>query len=206
MVAKKAKRLCEHWARTVVIGIALLLAITSDNARGQRRPPLPAAPRAKPTPATVTPTASVSGVVFDSVAMQPLSGAVVQVVSMDDRSHIRTATSNDAGEFLVDSLPLGAYVLGFLHDRLDVLGIESALHRIDMQTSDNVEVRLVIPSAATIITHRCGNAPLGQAPSMYIGVVRPTRTLTLIAHRWSLGCHRVARALDDRRNRWREWL
>ncbi len=179
MIAEKAKQWCEHWARTVVIGIALLLAITSDSARGQRRPTLPTAPRAKPAPATVMLTARVSGVVFDSVAMQPLSGAVVQVVSMDDRSHIRTATSNAAGEFLVDSLPLGAYVLGFLHDRLDVLGIESALLRMDIQASDDVEVRLVIPSAATIITHRCGNAPSGQAPSMFIGVVRPTRTLAL---------------------------
>ena len=185
LVAKKAERLCEHWAHTVVVGVALLLAFTSTNARGQRRPTRPAAPTATPTttptPAPVKPTARVSGVVFDSVAMQPLSAAVVQVVSIDDRSHIRTATSNAAGEFFVDSLPLGAYVMGFLHDRLDVLGIESALHQIDIQTSENVEARLVIPSAATIITRRCGNAPSGQAPSMFIGVVRPTRTITLSA-------------------------
>ncbi len=181
LAAEKAERICKYWTRTVVIGVALLLAITSNNARGQRLPTRPASPSVKPTPATVTPTARMRGVVFDSVAMQPLSGAVVQVVSTGDPSRIRSATSNAVGEFLVDSLPRGAYVLGFLHDRLDVLGIESALHRVDVQTSDDIEVRLVIPSAATLVTHRCGNAPLGQAPSMFIGVVRPTRTITLSA-------------------------
>ena len=168
-----------HWTRTAVIGVALLSAITSHNARAQRLPTRPVLPSAKPMPPTVTPTAKVRGVVFDSVAMRPLPSAVVQIVSVDDPSRIRAATTDADGTFLVDSLPLGAYVLGFLHDRLDVLGIESAVHRVEIHTSDDVETRLVIPSAATLITHRCGNAPLGQAPSMFIGVVRPTRTITL---------------------------
>ena len=179
VVAKTKEVRYEHRTRTVVLRVALLLANASTIAHAQRPPTHSDVPKAKPTFPTAIPTAKVSGIVFDSVAMRPLPNAVVQIVSVNDPSRIRKATANAGGEFVVDSLPLGAYVLGFLHDRLDVLGIESALQRVDIQTSDDIEARLVIPSAGTLITRRCGNAPFGQAPSMYIGVVRPTRTSML---------------------------
>ena len=145
----------------------------------QGPPTRPVVSRAPQTPTVTRASARVIGDVFDSTAMQPLAGAIVQLVSMSDRANIRSATTGAGGTFVIDSVAAGTYLLGFLHDKLDSLDAESALHRVDVQAAGDIEARLVIPSPATIITKRCGAPPPGQAPSMFIGAVRSARGPTL---------------------------
>ncbi len=169
--------------RITCVGVfsATLFGILAPTSLLAQRLPAPPIPVSSPPTGAARPRARVIGEVFDSIAMQPLAGAIVQLVSTNDPSRIRSATTGTSGTFVVDSIAAGTYLLGFLHDRLDTLGIESALHRVDIQTTGDIEARLVIPSAATIITARCGAAQAGQAPSMFIGEVRSARGSMLSA-------------------------
>ena len=173
-------RRCGRITRLGVVYASMCGILASTRVLAQRLPAPPVAAALQP-PAVARPIARVIGEVFDSVAMQPLTGAIVQLVSAKDPSRIRSATTGTSGTFVVDSLAEGTYVLGFLHERLDTFGIESALHRVDIQATGEMEVRLAIPSAATIIAQRCGTAPVGQAPSMFIGAVRSASGPTLSA-------------------------
>src|SRR3954469_11615479 len=92
--------------------------------------------------AVVGPTHSIRGVVFDSIARAPLSGAVVQAAMFDSSgkdkrtigapSRTFTAVSDSAGRFLLAGLPSGKYGLGFQHDALAALGIDSPVRGIDL--------------------------------------------------------------------------
>ena len=161
-----------------VIVAGLSVAAAWSSAVAQTRPlPLPVT-RPTVAPAAVS-HARVTGLVFDSVAMWPLNGAVVQLVAGDEPSRIRTARTNERGLFAIDSVAMGVYLMGFLHDRLDTLSIESPLRRVDVQTSGDIEVAMAIPSVATLITQRCGPGAPGDARTMYMGVVRSARNVGL---------------------------
>lgn len=120
--------------------------------------------------------ARVIGVVFDSVRMRPLGDALVQLVALNDSNRIRSVRADSAGGYAIDSVPMGVYMLGFLHDRLDSLQLESSLHRIEVQLAGDVRVPLAIPSAGTVITRRCGPTPRGRLPTMFMGTVRSAQT------------------------------
>lgn len=153
-----------RWIRLVKPLAALSVAVVCSPAMAQSRQSLPA-------PAA-TIYARVVGIVFDSVAMRPLDRAVVQLVRVDDPTQIRTARANDRGMFAMDSVATGVFLMGFLHDRLDTLSIESPLRRIDIEASGDIEVAMAIPSVATLITQRCGPGAPSDARTMYMGVVR----------------------------------
>ena len=161
--------------RALVAG-ALLFITIAPSAFGQvasKRPP-PAGATNTSTPLAAY--ARVHGVVFDSVAGRPLTRALVQLVALGDSNRIRSARSDDAGAYAIDSVPMGTYVLGFLHDRLDTLQLESPLRRIEIQVPGYVLVPVSIPGAATLVTQRCGPSTPGQLPTMFIGTVRSTAT------------------------------
>src|SRR5437773_10933261 len=74
---------------------------------------------------------TVSGIVHDSIAGLPLSGATVQIVSADTDGHFAATRSTDStGRYEVHDVPAGRYVLGFLHPLLDSIGIEPLLREI----------------------------------------------------------------------------
>src|SRR4051794_22929196 len=69
------------------------------------------------------------GTVFDSIAHAALPGAVVQAVQMDSISGMKarayTATTDERGRFTIGGVPTGRFVVGFQHEALNALGLDS---------------------------------------------------------------------------------
>ena len=130
-------------------------------------------------------TTTVRGVVFDSLAMSPLAGALVQMVPADPSAALGhyAATSDSAGRFAIPDVPPGRYVIGFYHVALDTLGIELPDRPVTVPGVD-LAIALGTPSAATLIAGICGS--LDSKPfdtrhssasrTLLIGHVRDVRT------------------------------
>ncbi|MEO7156717.1 MAG: carboxypeptidase-like regulatory domain-containing protein [Vicinamibacterales bacterium] len=124
------------------------------------------------------------GVVFDSVAGAPLAGAVVQVTSApsgagpDSARRLFSAVADSAGRYTVSGLVPGHYVIGFQHDALLALGIDSPLRSFDVVGTETVSIDLATPSAAVLRAVRCG-AGDPQRIGMLSGSVTDARTGTL---------------------------
>ncbi|QJR35734.1 carboxypeptidase-like regulatory domain-containing protein [Gemmatimonas groenlandica] len=139
----------------------------------------PALLAAQVRPATPAPQlirARVVGTVFDSAATQWLGGATVQLVDASNPSNVRTAIAAANGRFAIDSVAVGTYLIGFFHQRLDQLGIEAPLFRVNITTPEELEVPMAIPSAESIITKRCGPGDPEQPMGLYMGFVRSAAT------------------------------
>lgn len=155
---------------------ALIGALLAWPTAGAQTRPVPTPPALKPSVAPAGALqARITGTVFDSVALWPLEGALVQLVAGNDPSRIRSARTNNRGVFTIDSVAFGVYLLGFLHDRLDTLGIESPLRRVEVQSTGDISVSLATPSPATLIGQRCGAGTPGEARTLYMGMVRSAR-------------------------------
>ncbi|HEX8433326.1 MAG TPA: carboxypeptidase-like regulatory domain-containing protein, partial [Longimicrobium sp.] len=113
-----------------------------------------AAPAAAQQPAGAT----VSGVVMDSLAGAPLSGATVQLVSSARTTAARTTLSDATGRFTFAEVPDGRYVIGFLHPTLDALGVEPIARAVTVAGEREVSVDLAIPGPARIRAALCGQA------------------------------------------------
>lgn len=179
---RSTKLLC---AATIAACAMLPASGLAAQARGGRGGPPPVPPvRPTPTSPVLTPApkpapvpmARVIGVVFDSVAMRPLRDALVQIVAADDPARIRSAKTDERGAYAVDSLKVGVYLLGFFHARLDSLGLESPLLRVDVQSDGELRAPLAIPSSRTLIAKICGPAQASnESRGMFMGFVRSAR-------------------------------
>ncbi len=107
--------------------------------------------------------------------MQPLAGAILQLVAAKDPTRIRTATSDARGAYAIDSVALGVYVLGFFHPRLDSLSIESPLLRVDVTTDEELRALVAIPSARTLVARLCGPDVVAAQQGLFMGFVRSAR-------------------------------
>ncbi len=114
----------------------------------------------------------VFGVVFDSLARRPLSGATVQLVVAADPSRVRTATANQNGEYFFNGVPIGSYILGFFHPRLDSLGINAPLLRVDVRSPGELRAPLGIPSTVSVIGSICGPNSAADSTGLFQGRVR----------------------------------
>ncbi len=115
---------------------------------------------------------SLRGVVFDSVRGTPLADALVQISATNDRAYAMSARSNARGEFVIDSLRSGSYLIGFLHPRLDSLLLVPSLRPVDIGGTSTQVIALAIPSEATLVTTFCGaNA---ASPIVMLGRLRST--------------------------------
>ncbi len=139
------------------------------------KPPVPTPTLLKPAPVVPGAMAKIIGSVFDSLSMEPLRAATVQLVASDDPTKVRTATANARGEFTIDSVRTGVYLLGFFHPRLDSLSIESPLTRVDVRASGDVFVSLALPSAKSIIARVCGADVAKEGLGVFVGSVRSAR-------------------------------
>ena len=54
--------------------------------------------------------------------------------------------SDERGAFSSDAVPAGAYLVGFLHPRLDSLLVSAPIQRIDIPGSGGVQVKLFVRS------------------------------------------------------------
>lgn len=118
------------------------------------------------------PDVTVGGVVWDSIAGVPLAGAVVQLIAADTWSHVgRTASSDSLGRFAFSDVQAGRYQLGFLHSRLDSLGLLPPLRELHVDGPGPVHADLAIPSPARLRVAICGVESPGSG-AVVVGVVR----------------------------------
>ena len=113
----------------------------------------------------------VSGTVRDSASRAPLAGALVQLVSADPGITVTRATRSDPqGGYRIDSVPPGRYSVGFLHDRLDSLGMQAPVRLVTVREGRVTRFDLVSPAARVLRATYCpGQTTTG---AVVIGVVR----------------------------------
>jgi hypothetical protein len=116
----------------------------------------------------------VAGVVHDSIAEAPLRGALVQLVARNNPGWARTATSGPDGRFAFDSVPSGAYALGYLHPRLDSMHVVPPARTVQLPGADS-SVQLAVPSFATLARAACPNSPLADDDALFVGRLWPAR-------------------------------
>ena len=142
-----------------------------------------AAPATTPatTPAAPAQMARIFGIAYDSVAMRPLVGAMIQLVDGSDPTRIRSAETDAHGDYAIDSVRVGTYLLGFFHPRVDELAVETPLVRIDVRTVGEIRAHVAIPSARTISARVCGPAATRDSVGLFMGVVRSAHGAALSA-------------------------
>lgn len=144
--------------RTVTLLSALVALAAVPAARAQTAPP--------PV------RARVHGVVFDSTAMHPLPGALVQLVLATDPSRVRSATAGNDGAFRFDTVAGGSYLLGFLHPRLDSVAFAAPMLRVDVRDTAAIEAIIAIPSQRSIVARVCGPNAARDSTGLFAGAVR----------------------------------
>lgn len=121
-----------------------------------------------------TPTHRILGTVHDSIANAPLGGALVQLISRSNPAWARSTTSGLDGRFLFDSVPPGAYELGYLHPRLDSMHVVPPARTVQLPGADS-SVRLAVPSFATLARAACPDTPLADDDALFVGRLWPAR-------------------------------
>lgn len=127
---------------------------------------------AQRSPSAASTATTISGVVFDSLAMHGLAGATVQIAEATGKSWSSTKETDDAGHFEFVDVPAGTYLLGFFHPKLDSLSLAGPTLRVDVRTEQPVVARLAVPSARTIVHSLCGARSIGDSTGLIIGYVR----------------------------------
>ena len=143
----------------------------------------------------------VSGVVRDSLSGRPFAGATVQLVpSTTPWEAGRTVTTDSTGHYAIADVAPGRYTFGFLHPRLDSLGMDAVSRTIDVRAKSAVRMDLALPSAATLAASLCGSRK--DSTGVVVGRVFDARDDAVPARaavrvRWSefafdsAGMHRV---------------
>jgi hypothetical protein len=156
-----------------VLTLVAALAVSTTGA------PLFAQQKAPPAPtSTAKPgTATIAGIVLDSLNGRFLSGAEVIIEGA------KTSLLTDSlGKFRIDSLPPGTYQVGVFHALLDTLGISLASAPFHVGRDSSSFILLSVPSATTIIRSACprrGFRP--QGTSAVIGHVTDPESLQPVA-------------------------
>jgi len=124
---------------------------------------------------------ALTGIVMDSISGEPLEGATVILSGTD-----RTGVTDDQGRFRIEALPAGSYFVGFLHPRLDELGVDAAAVQVEVLEGQESEVSLAVPSLGVVLQQIChaigalpGSAVLGSVRTPDDGVPIPGATVTL---------------------------
>ena len=119
--------------------------------------------------------ATLSGIVFDSVAGRPLVGATVQITGAVGTvvGKSASAITDSAGRYAVRDLAPGKYVAGFFHDALDTLGLVGEPVAVTVGDAD-VTADLATPSPRTIIRTICGQQSVTDSLGLLIGHVYAT--------------------------------
>ncbi|MEO8333915.1 MAG: carboxypeptidase regulatory-like domain-containing protein [bacterium] len=119
----------------------------------------------------LSPVRVVSGIVFDSVGNVPLAGAVVQVALADSTQRVFSGVADASGRFRITGLPQGRFAIGFQHDALYALGLESPLRAFQFDTDTSVTVDLAIPSGPKVNAQLCGSVARDARDGMLTGYV-----------------------------------
>src|SRR5690349_11117142 len=112
----------------------------------------------------------VHGVAYDSLRGAPLAAAVVTIVGGTG------STRTDAlGRFQFDSISPGVHTFAAQHDLLDSLGFTGISARA-VVTDGRDEVRIAVPSFATLWRVACGDARPPRDSGFIYGTVRDVVT------------------------------
>jgi hypothetical protein len=128
-------------------------------------------PRLAPVAAQARATGRIEGVVYDSIAAQPLAGAVVQLLT-PDYVESRVTTADAKGRFRVDSLAVGMWVVGALHAQLDSLGISQLSQSVLVRARARARVVLAVPSPAALIARTCSASAMTDSEGYVRGSLR----------------------------------
>lgn len=128
---------------------------------------------AQATPARSASGATISGVVYDSIARSPLAGADIQLVSADNPALLGPTTVSDAsGRYTLADVPDGRYKLGFFHPMLDSIGVDLPARDITVSGPRAIHADLAIPGPARIRAAVCGKAASADQGALVVGIVR----------------------------------
>ena len=153
----------------------IFLAARASGAQGPRQPEA---------------ATTITGVVFDSLAMRGLAGATVQIADATGKAWSSTKQSDETGRFEFTEVPIGTYLLGFFHPKLDSLSLSSPTLRVDVRTEQPVTARLTLPSSQTVVRSLCGAKSVKDSTGLVIGYVRGAdnsmpRPNGVVTVRWS---------------------
>ncbi|HYC50785.1 MAG TPA: hypothetical protein VEB19_06740, partial [Gemmatimonadaceae bacterium] len=93
---------------------------------------------------------AMEGVVFDSLRMQPLAGALVGVVGAG------STTTDARGRFRISDIAAGERTVVVAHALLDTIGISTLVRRV--RVNGRTRVTVAIPSFSTLWKLACGEA------------------------------------------------
>ncbi len=154
----KASQFC----RTVAL---LALTVAGGNATAQQ-----------PSAGASGTHGAISGVVLDSLRGGLLAGAVVVVEGSG-----RSAVTDSAGAFLVDSVPVGERRVVLLDGILDTLSLSIVSPNIRVAAGDTVFLIMSLPSAETIVRAKCGAGPPQGGRAALVGMVVDAETEKRVA-------------------------
>lgn len=123
----------------------------------------------------------IHGVVFDSIADRPIAGAVVQMAASNPSRLPWTVTTDSAGMYRVEGLPAGRYTVGFYHDVLMALGLESSTRGVELASDSTVTADLALPSIGAVVALRCGTRASRTDRGMLVGVMRGASSNAAVA-------------------------
>jgi len=95
-------------------------------------------------------TAVLTGMVFDSTAMEVLPDARVAVMGTN-----AVGQTDMSGRFLLQDVPAGTYWVSFFHPRLQELGVSAPPRQIDVNGGETINVALAVPSEETLLLGWC---------------------------------------------------
>lgn len=124
---------------------------------------------------------AIRGIVFDSIASRPIAGAVVQVAASNPSRLPWTATTDSAGMYHIEGLPAGRYTVGFYHDVLMALGLESSTRGVELAGDSVVTADLALPSIGAVVALRCGTRASRTDRGMLVGVMRGASSNAAVA-------------------------
>jgi hypothetical protein len=147
----------------IVKGLALLVAIPSALATAQQIPPA--------TPPGPGAGATAIGVVYDSIRMRPLAGAIVRV----DTSAL-AATADEGGRYRIEGIPPGQHFLRVEHPFLDTLTVVLRSPAESYVAGGTRVAELAVPSEDRFLQYVCTPAWRNRGPAALVGRVREADT------------------------------
>ena len=118
-----------------------------------------------------TGSASVRGLVYDSVRARPMGGAQIAI-----QGTTLSALTDSVGRFHFDSVPPGQYRLVAAHPLLDSIGIQLVTAPLTLLAGHELTITMATPSPGGLVKMLCPAAWLTRGPAALFGRVRNADT------------------------------
>src|SRR2546425_9158356 len=116
------------------------------------------------------------GIAYDSLAGRPLAGATILLQGFP-----RTALTDSAGGFVLDSVPPGRYLVILTHPELDEIGLHSVVTEAALSEAGSRDIAIAVPSLGTLWRRLCGQDSIGADSGIVLGAARDADTDSLVA-------------------------